>query len=143
MRRRSRRRHLRGDGGASTVEYSLAVVLIGLAAVLALGFVGKATSDTFDEVGTAFTNSSPGDPAADAAFDDLLAVVGSVGTPGDSLLTKADEAKSRYLMGDTAGALGKLDSLVNEVNALEGNTLTAEEADAVRSAVQEVVDQIG
>ena len=55
---RNVRRFFAAEDGASLVEYSLAVVLIGLAAVVVTSFVGQSTSDAFDEIGNAFPAES-------------------------------------------------------------------------------------
>ncbi|MGZ8784995.1 MAG: hypothetical protein ACXW1Y_05455, partial [Acidimicrobiia bacterium] len=72
-----RRDVLRADHGASLIEYTMAVVLIGLATALVVGFVGRATSEAFDEVGNAFptdaTASSPAGDVTSDVFDDLFA----------------------------------------------------------------------
>jgi len=129
------------------VEYSLAVVLIGLAAIVVTSFVGKATSGVFDEVGNAFVAESIAAPlAVDAppdVFDELLERIEDIDGPGKSLRGKAEDAESSYLAGDSAGAIGKLDSLIKEVNAQDGKQLTAPEAAAVRNAAQELIEAIG
>jgi len=137
-------RDFKSDLGASLVEYSMAVVFIGLAAVLVLGFVGRATSDAFDEVGGAFpTDPQASSPVVNAdVFDELLALIQGLGSPGSSFVGKAEEAKIRHEEGDADGALGKLDSLIKEVDAQRGKALTDEEAAAVHAAVQELVDII-
>ncbi|MDH3398334.1 MAG: hypothetical protein OEM81_10960 [Acidimicrobiia bacterium] len=144
---RNLRRDLKADHGASSVEYSLAVVLIGLAAVLVTSFVGQATSDVFDEVGNAFPTDSLAAPLGDLAvsdgFDDFISLVDSLDGAGKSLVNKARAAKSSYLDGDVEGALSKLDSLVKEVDALAGNKLTVGQAATIRGAVDELVQTIG
>ena len=135
------------DRGASLVEYSLALALIGLAAVLVVGFVGRATSDAFDEAGAAFPTdpvvASPDDVPAPSVFNELLSLVGGLGGPGNSLIGKAEDAESSYLDGDLDGARSKLDSLLNEVDAQDGKKLTPEEADAVRAAVERLLYSLG
>jgi Flp pilus assembly pilin Flp len=137
----------KGDQGSSLVEYSLALVLIGLAAVLVVSFVGRATSDAFDEAGAAFPTdvvaSSPDDVPAPDVFSELLSLVGGLSGPGNSLIGKAEDAESSYLEGDLDGARSKLDSLLQEVDAQDGKKLTPQEADAVRDAVQRLVDNLG
>jgi Flp pilus assembly pilin Flp len=129
------------------VEYSLALVLIGLAAVLVIGFVGRSTSDAFDEVGDAFPEASPALSADQVpppgVFSELRSLVDDLNGPGKSLIGKVDDAESSYLEGDLPGARSKLVSLLKEVDAQDGNKLTSDEAAAVRAAVQRLVDNLG
>ncbi|HKZ29052.1 MAG TPA: hypothetical protein VJ482_05365 [Acidimicrobiia bacterium] len=140
-------RDLAVDNGASLVEYGLAVVLIGLVAALVVGFVGRATSEAFDEVGSAFPTdsiaASPGHEVTSDVFDDLLARIEGVDSLGDSLAGKAKDAQTRYLQGDVDGAIGKLNSLIKEVDFQQGKQLTYDEAASVRNGAQELVKVIG
>jgi len=125
----------------------MAVVLIGLAAALVVGFVGQATSEAFDEAGAAFSADSPApspdiDPPANV-FSELLSLVGGLDGPGKSLIAKAEEAERSYLEGDVDGARSKLEVLSSEVDAQDGKKLTAEEADMIRAAVGRLVDNLG
>ncbi|MGZ5383206.1 MAG: hypothetical protein ACXWH0_04350 [Acidimicrobiia bacterium] len=141
-----RRDVLRADHGASLIEYTMAVVLIGLATALVVGFVGRATSEAFDEVGNAFptdaTASSPAGDVTSDVFDDLFARIDGVDSLGNSLAGKAKDAESRYLAGDLEGAIGKLNSLIKEVDLQQGKRLTYDDAASVRNGAQRLVDTI-
>jgi hypothetical protein len=131
----------------------MAVVLIGLAAVLVIGFVGRATSGAFDEAGNrideagrATTTSlvaSPGNDVPSDVFDELHAAIEGIDALGSSLVGKANEAESRYLAGDADGATDKLDALIKEVDVQQGNQLTFDEAASIRHAAQRLVDTVG
>jgi Flp pilus assembly pilin Flp len=139
-------RDLKADRGASLVEYSLAVVLIGVVAVLAVGFVGRSTSEAFDDVGSAFPTdqlaASLGDDVTSDVFDDLLARIEGIDSPGDSLAGKAKDAETRYLEGDVDGAISKLNSLVKEVDLQQGKQLTYDDAASVRNGAQDLLEAI-
>ena len=138
-------RVFRADDGASLVEYSLAVVLIGLAAVVVTSFVGQATSDAFDEVGNAFPTDSAiaplGDDVADA-FTALFDSIKGIDSLGSSLFSKVDGARLRYEAGDVDGALSQLDALIDQVDAQEGKAITPSEAAAIRDAKDDLVEAI-
>jgi len=129
------------------VEYSLALVLIGLVAVLAVGFVGRSTSDAFDEVGGAFPEASPvlspDKIPPPGVFSDLRSLVDSLNGPGKSLIGKVDDAEHSYLEGDIKGARNELNSLIKEVDAQDGKKLTSTQAIAVRDAVTSLLTDIG
>ena len=140
-------RTLNADSGASLVEYSLAVLFIGLAAIVATSFVGRATSDAFDEVANAFppvaaAAAAPADPVISADFDGLVDLVTKIGVAGQSLINKATAARDGYAAGDFDEARKQLDSLVKQVDALPSSHLSDQDADAIRDAVQGLVDAI-
>ena len=47
------------DSGAGVIEYALVVVLIGLVSIMGISYVGQNTSETFDQVGSAFPTPHP------------------------------------------------------------------------------------
>jgi Flp pilus assembly pilin Flp len=122
----------KADQGSSLVEYGLALVLIGLVAVLVVSFVGRSASDAFDEVGAAIpadpVAASPNYTADPDVFNELLERIESIDSLGDSLAGKAEEAERRYLEGDVGGALSRLGSLIKEVDAQQGKQLSHDEA---------------
>lgn len=123
------------------VEYALAVVIIGLAAVLTLGFVGRATGGSFGEIGDAFPTSPPAEAVAAPDFDQLLALLTDRGA-GNSLYHTAEEARRSYLEGNTAGALHKLDTLIKQINAQQGKQLSLEDAAEIRTVVQQLIHTV-
>ena len=140
------RRFLAAENGASLVEYSLAVMLIGLVAVVVTSFVGSATSDVFDEVGNAFPTESlvaaaDFDPSSDA-FDELLERIERIDSLGASLAGKAEDARQRFLKGDADGAVARLDSLLKEVDVQQGKRLSFDDASSVRNAAERLIDTI-
>jgi Flp pilus assembly pilin Flp len=144
---RNVRRFFAAEDGASLVEYSLAVVLIGLAAVVVTSFVGQSTSDAFDEIGNAFPAESVvaaplGDDITTDAFDALVDIVKGIDSPGNSFFSKVDGARLRYEAGDVDGALSQLDALSNQVDAQEGKSITPAEAAAIRDAAEDLVEAI-
>ena len=140
-------RILSTDDGVGVIEYSLVVVLIALVAITSVSFVGRTTSDTFDQAGEAFPTNSPASAPDDTVtadgFDELVALVEDLGGPGKSLIRSAERAQDTYLRGDVDGALRQLDSLIKRVDQLEGKKLTTADADQVRAATRIVVDAIG
>ena len=147
---RNIRRDFRSDDGASLVEYSLAVVLIGLVAVVVTSFVGRSTSDAFDEVGNAFpTSAVVASPVVDVPTDAsealkvLSGAVADIKGLGGSLTGKVDRATDRYEAGDVDGALSQLDALSSEVDAQAGKKITVGQAAAIHLAIDEVVDAMG
>ena len=143
---RNVRRFFAAEDGASLVEYSLAVMLIGLAAVVVTSFVGQSTSDAFDEIGNAFPEPSAtvalGEPAVAVGFADLHDLVDDITGLGKSLIGKAQAAEDSYLAGDVGGAIHDLDSLIAQVDAQEGKSITPAEAAAIRDAVEDLVEAI-
>lgn len=125
------------------VEYSLALVLIGLTAALVIGFVGDATSDVFDEVGNTFPAKAFVAPLDDGVgtdlFDDLFARIDGIDSLGNSLVGKVEDARSRYLGGDVGGAVAKLDSLIKQVDAQQGKQLSYDEAASVRNGALQLI----
>jgi Flp pilus assembly pilin Flp len=140
------RRFFAAENGASLVEYSLAVVLIGLVAVVVTSFVGQGTSDAFDEIGNAFPDPVPSvtavDPAVAVGFVDLLDLVVEIKGLGNSLTSKTQAAEAKYLAGDAGGAIHDLDSLIALVDAQEGKKITPAEAAAIRNTAQDLVEAI-
>ena len=147
---RNVRRLFAAENGASLVEYSLAMVLIGLAAVVVTSFVGGSTSDAFEEVGNAFPTDSitdsiaapPGDDLTGEVFEELLMRLDAIDALGNSLLGKADDALDRYLASDADGAIKKLNLLINEVDVHQGNQLSYDDAASVRNAASRLVETI-
>jgi Flp pilus assembly pilin Flp len=143
---RNVRRFFAAEDGASLVEYSLAVVLIGLAAVVVTSFVGQSTSDAFDEIGNAFpaesvVAASDFEPSSDA-FDELLERIEGIDSLGNSLSGKAEDAEGSYLNGDVGQAVARLNSLMAEVDAQQGKQLSFDDAVFVRNAAEALINTI-
>jgi pilus assembly protein Flp/PilA len=51
------RYRLSSEDGATAVEYALMVALIAMAVILAVTFLGQATNQTFQDVGTAVAST--------------------------------------------------------------------------------------
>lgn len=135
---------LRTEDGAGIIEYSLVVVLIGLVAITGIGFVGRETSDTFEQTADAFpTEPTPAVDPVETEFGELVTLVEGLEPPIKSLVSKAEKAQSRYLNDNSNGALRKLDSITKQVDRLEArNRLTSAQANQIRTTVQELVDAV-
>ena len=60
----------------------------------------------------------------------------------NSLISKLENAIESINMNNTGAAINKLEAFINEVEAKKGKVLTEEEADALISAAQWIIDNI-
>lgn len=75
---------------------------------------------------------------ASEQLDDLIAFL-----PDPSLQVKAQAAKASLEKGNATPACNQLDALLNQVDALEGKTLTAAQADEIRARVGRIMALLG
>jgi hypothetical protein len=84
-------------------------------------------------------------PLADVtsdAFDELLERIAGVGSEGDSLAGKAENAQKAYLRGDIDGSIEELNSVITDVDVQQGKQLSYDDAAWVRNAARRLVETV-
>lgn len=101
-----------------------------------------ATDDAGNTTTAQFTVTvTVGGSTFDGFIDDVAALDLPRGT-SRSLIRKIEAAQQQFLEGNIDDALGTLQSLIDQVNALEGKKLTAEEAQQIRTAAETLMAAI-